>query len=71
RCEALRQAKLFCLEYDELFAHPYYWSGFIYVGSRDALFLKKRRALASWPALLLAALLLAGLIVVLIRRGTP
>ena len=69
RCEALRQAKLHCLEYDELFAHPYYWSGFIYVGSREELFLKKRTGLTLWPLLLLLGLIAAGLTIVLIRRG--
>jgi hypothetical protein len=30
----LRQAKLFSLNNDDLFAHPYYWSGFVYTGDR-------------------------------------
>jgi CHAT domain-containing protein len=32
KAEALRQAKLFCLRDDQLFADPYYWAGFVYVG---------------------------------------
>ncbi|MCO6492350.1 MAG: CHAT domain-containing protein [Phaeodactylibacter sp.] len=69
RCEALRQAKLYCLEYDDLFAHPYFWSGFTYVGSRDPLRLKRRAARPLWPFLVLAGLLAAALTVVLTRRG--
>ncbi len=34
KAEALRQAKLFSLNNDDLFAHPYYWSGFVYTGDR-------------------------------------
>ncbi|MEQ8703629.1 MAG: CHAT domain-containing tetratricopeptide repeat protein [Phaeodactylibacter sp.] len=35
KAEALREAKLFSLKNDELFAHPYYWSGFVYTGDRS------------------------------------
>jgi CHAT domain-containing protein len=35
KAEALRQAKLYSLNNDELFAHPYYWSGFVYTGDRS------------------------------------
>ncbi|MCB0564942.1 MAG: CHAT domain-containing protein [Phaeodactylibacter sp.] len=70
RCEALRQAKLYYLEYDELFAHPYYWSGFLYMGSRAPLSLKRNWNLPRWPFMLLACFLALGLIFVLIRRGT-
>lgn len=69
RCEALRAAKLYCLEYDELFAHPYYWSGFIYVGSRDPLSLKKRPGFPRWPLFVLGGLLVLSITVVLIQRG--
>lgn len=34
KAEAMRQAKLFFLKDDELFSHPYYWSGFVYQGDR-------------------------------------
>lgn len=37
KAEALRQAKLHCLRYDDLFAHPYYWSGFTYTGDREGV----------------------------------
>jgi CHAT domain-containing protein len=46
--EALRQAKLHCLRNDELFAHPYYWSGFIYVGDAGPLSLQKRFSTHWW-----------------------
>lgn len=69
KCEALRQAKLYSLEYDELFAHPYYWSGFIYVGDRGPLFLEKRPEPVRWLFFALAGLLVLGLTIVLIRRG--
>ncbi|MCB9289273.1 MAG: CHAT domain-containing protein [Lewinellaceae bacterium] len=68
KCEALRQAKLYCLEYDELFAHPYFWSGFIYVGSRDGLRLPKRWKAGRVQLLTLAGLILAGLTIFLIWR---
>lgn len=34
KAEAMRQAKLFFLQDDELFSHPYYWSSFVYQGDR-------------------------------------
>ena len=37
KAEALRQAKLYSLQNDELFAHPYYWSGFVYSGDRSVV----------------------------------
>jgi CHAT domain-containing protein/Tfp pilus assembly protein PilF len=42
KAESLRQAKLFCLKYDDLFAHPYYWSGFLYVGEDEPVALRSR-----------------------------
>lgn len=69
KCEALRQAKLYYLEYDELFAHPYYWSGFIYVGGREPLALEQRGGFPLWPLLLLLAFTGAGLAIALRRRG--
>ena len=44
KAESLRQAKLFCLKYDDLFAHPYYWSGFLYVGEDQQMDLSPRIA---------------------------
>lgn len=32
KAEALRTAKIHCLKNDDLFAHPYYWSSFVYSG---------------------------------------
>lgn len=32
KAEALREAKIYCLKNDDLFAHPYYWSSFVYSG---------------------------------------
>lgn len=40
KAEALRQAKLFYLVNDRLFAHPYFWSGFTYIGDREELSLR-------------------------------
>jgi len=62
KCEALRQAKLDYLEYDELFAHPYYWSGFIYAGDRESLALEMRSGFPYWLLVLLLALIGAGLL---------
>jgi len=50
--EALRQAKLYCLQYDDLFAHPYYWSGFIYVGDQYPLDLSKKKRPFPWIPLI-------------------
>lgn len=69
RCEALRQAKLYCLEYDELFAHPYYWSGFIYEGGRGPLVLQARGGIPQWLLWGIAGLLMLGFTAFLIRRG--
>ena len=69
KCEALRQAKLYSLEYDELFAHPITGSGFIYVGDRGPLFLEKRRSRFVGCFFALAGLLvLCFTITVLISR---
>ncbi len=66
KAEALRQAKLHCLRYDDLFAHPYYWSGFTYTGDREKV-LTKTKASSGW--MLLALLLGAGgLLLLLLRR---
>ncbi len=32
KAKALREAKIYCLKDDDLFAHPYYWSSFVYSG---------------------------------------
>jgi CHAT domain-containing protein/tetratricopeptide (TPR) repeat protein len=37
KAEALRQAKLFYMEFEPLNNHPYYWSGFLYLGDRETL----------------------------------
>ena len=38
RNEALRQAKLdYIKQSDKLFATPYYWGGFVYIGKNDAI----------------------------------
>ncbi len=52
KCDALWKAKLHCLEYDPLFAHPFYWSGFIYVGEREPLYLRPRPYFSVWAFLL-------------------
>lgn len=71
KAEALRAAKLYCLEHDELFAHPYFWGGFLYAGSREPQPLKRRwspgaGAVAAASAF---ALLVLALIVFLRRSG--
>jgi CHAT domain-containing protein len=59
KSEALRQAKIDYLEYDELFAAPYYWGGFLYIGERSPTAL--REAGGSPWRLGLALALLCGL----------
>ena len=64
KSEALRQAKIDYLEYDELFAAPYYWGGFLYIGERSPTVLRgvwKVPRHWIWAAALLCGLtILAG-----------
>ncbi|MCB0553885.1 MAG: CHAT domain-containing protein [Phaeodactylibacter sp.] len=71
KAEALRAAKIFCLEYDELFAHPYFWSGFLYLGERAPLPLQRREALSGkWATgLTVVLVLILGLIIFLRWNG--
>lgn len=63
KAEALRQAKLYSLNSDELFAHPYYWSGFVYTGDRSPV----ERASFMWIDYPWG--LIIGLVVVIIAVG--
>lgn len=70
KAEALRAAKLYCLEWDELFAHPYFWSGFLYVGDRETMPLEQRdNRKACFLAGLALGLFLLAVIVFLKRSG--
>ena len=67
KSEALREAKLYCLKYDNLFAHPYYWSGFLYVGGAESINIANRITLGNIG--LVIAILLIGIIgFLLIKR---
>lgn len=63
KAEALRQAKKFYLKFEPLNNHPYYWSGFTYIGDREPLELQpaldsdKHRNVA-WGALALLLIVL-------------
>lgn len=68
--KALRAAKLFCLNYDELYAAPYYWSAFLYVGDADPISIRKRPSRWRVAGLLGAGVLLVVLLITfLVKRG--
>lgn len=54
KAEAMRQAKLFFLQDDELFSHPYYWSSFVYQGDRLPIPIKAAGAARSTIWLIMA-----------------
>ena len=66
KSEALREAKLYCLKYDNLFAHPYYWSGFLYVGGAESIDIANR--ISPGNVGLIIAVLLIGIIAFLLAR---
>jgi CHAT domain-containing protein/Tfp pilus assembly protein PilF len=67
RNEALRQAKLDYIEKsDQVFASPYYWGGFVYIGKNDAIDFKNGRR-NYWLLLFIVPVL--GLAFIYLRRG--
>ena len=63
KAEALRQAKLFFLKFEPLNAHPYYWSGFTYLGDREPIALQPTGYLRNHYSLVGGALILLLLII--------
>ncbi len=70
KAEAMRQAKLFYLKFEPVNRHPYYWSGFTYLGDRRPIALQPARDWRVHRSVMWAGLALLVLIVVTASRLT-
>ena len=72
KAEAMRQAKLFYLKFEPVNQHPYYWSGFTYMGDRRAISLLPARDQDAHRGLIWAGLaLLLSIVITAIGLTLP
>lgn len=71
KSEALRHAKLNYLENETNPAkkHPYYWAGFIVVGSNDPLKLSRSNQIFTWVLISMAVISIAGVVYYFRKRS--